>query len=144
MAHLFLRRCSTHFSMWKRRICIAKNASPTRRQVHSSQPSVTAIAHLVPEPEQGDAWPLDWSSDGRFIVYATGDIVGRIQTDLWVLPLESGEPVPFAVTPANELGAQFSPNGKWMAYASDESGRFEGLCCAVRSARRSNDPDRGR
>ena len=46
--------------------------------------------------------------------------------DMWVLPL-AGErtPVPFLVTPFNERSPMFSPDGRWLAYVSDESGRDE-------------------
>ena len=44
--------------------------------------------------------------------------------DIWMLPLD-GEPVPLVVTEASERSARFSPNGRWLAYVSDESGRDE-------------------
>jgi len=48
---------------------------------------------------------------------------------LWILPIEAppGEqkPIPFLVTQADETFGQFSPDGKWIAYSSDESGRRE-------------------
>ena len=66
--------------------------------------------------------PLDWSRDGKFIIYeATGGATGY---DLWLLPLEGDhKPVPYLQTPFNEGDAQFSPDGRWMAYASNESGQ---------------------
>ena len=72
---------------------------------------------------QGKA-PLDWSRDGRFLLYGTGD--PKTATDLWVLPL-TGERKPFAVVQSSfdEIEGQFSPDGRWLAYASNESGRFE-------------------
>jgi hypothetical protein len=43
-----------------------------------------------------------------------------------VLPMEGErKPTPIANTPADERMAEFSPNGRWVAYQSDESGRFE-------------------
>ena len=46
--------------------------------------------------------------------------------DLWVLPSEGDrKPSPFLQTPFNEAGAQFSPDGRWIAYMSNESGRME-------------------
>jgi len=68
--------------------------------------------------------PDDWSLDGLFIVYQT--LNSKTKWDLWVLPM-SGErqPFPFLQTDFNEQEAQFSPDGKWMAYTSDESGAPE-------------------
>ncbi|MDQ3013214.1 MAG: hypothetical protein M3X11_21225, partial [Acidobacteriota bacterium] len=70
-------------------------------------------------------WPSDWSADGRFILYTerSPQTTGR---DLWVLPMESeSKPWPWLSTPADERQATFSPDEKWIAYQSDESGRFE-------------------
>lgn len=66
----------------------------------------------------------DWSRDGRFIVY--GSTNPRTNTDLWVLPRTGNSaPYPLVRTNANELGAQISPDGHWVAYASDESGGWQ-------------------
>jgi Tol biopolymer transport system component len=68
--------------------------------------------------------PLDWSRDGRFLLYSSQD--PKTGTDLWALPL-TGERKPFAVlqTRFDEIQGQFSPDGRWLAYASNESGRNE-------------------
>ena len=68
--------------------------------------------------------PLSWSADGRFILYAsTGGPTG---SDLFVLPLSGDrKPVPFLQTPFLETAAEFSPDGRWVAYRSNESGRTE-------------------
>jgi serine/threonine protein kinase/Tol biopolymer transport system component len=68
--------------------------------------------------------PTDWSSDGRFIVYREND--PKIGGDLWMLPLfGERKPFPFQRTPFNETNARFSPNNRWVAFGSDESGRRE-------------------
>ena len=76
---------------------------------------------LLESEENKDA--TSWSSDGAFIVYTNTTVKGNTQNDIWTLPM-SGErkPVPFLQTGANETSAQFSPNGQWVAYVSDESG----------------------
>ena len=67
------------------------------------------------------------SPDGKYLIY--DDHHPTQHQDLWVLPLTAPpaerKPVPFIVTPADESFAQFSPDGKWVAYASNESGRQE-------------------
>jgi serine/threonine protein kinase/Tol biopolymer transport system component len=72
----------------------------------------------------GDKVPDDWSRDGHYIVYERYTAATR--TDLWVLPLTGDrKPMPFAQTAADEKDGRFSPDGKWIAYASDESGTNE-------------------
>ncbi len=63
----------------------------------------------------------DWSSDGRFILYE--ELNPKTDNDLWVLPLFGDKtPVPFLQTNFSEAQAKFSPDGKWIAYFSNESG----------------------
>ena len=45
--------------------------------------------------------------------------------DLWLHPVNGGAPQPFLVSPFSERSGKISPNGRWLAYASDESGRDE-------------------
>ena len=61
-------------------------------------------------------WPTDWSRDGKYLVYTTGNWVGGLGTDIHVLPLDGGDPFPYIATPDQEHGARISPNGKWLAY----------------------------
>jgi len=68
--------------------------------------------------------PTDWSRDGRFILYTQYN--PKTKQDIWVLSLGGAQqPFPFLQTEAYEAGAQLSPDGRWLAYASDESGKFE-------------------
>jgi Tol biopolymer transport system component len=68
--------------------------------------------------------PLDWSADGRFLLYRNDD--PQTGSDLWALPL-TGERKPFPVvqTPFQDRDGQFSPDTKWVAYQSNNSDRFE-------------------
>lgn len=68
--------------------------------------------------------PTDWSADGRYILYRSND--PQNGWDVWALPLNNpGQPIPVARTQFDEREAQFSPDAKWVAYQSNESGRFE-------------------
>jgi Tol biopolymer transport system component len=76
----------------------------------------------IPNPK-GRRWPTDWSSDGRFVLCTYDIDSGR---DVWAVPIEQDRrPFPVVNTAADEENAQFSPDGQWIAYESDESGRFE-------------------
>ena len=66
----------------------------------------------------------DWSADGRFILYE--EIDPTTKRDLWALPLTGDrKPMRLLSTPADEFAAAFSPDGRWVAYASNESGLYQ-------------------
>ncbi|HTS06541.1 MAG TPA: hypothetical protein VMP68_13230 [Candidatus Eisenbacteria bacterium] len=68
----------------------------------------------------------DWSPDGRYILFTTGTASMRTGTDIWVLPLFGDRKAfPYINAPGNQMHAQFSPDGDWVACASDESGHWE-------------------
>ena len=72
----------------------------------------------------GEKYATSWSRDGRFLLYSGED--PETKSDLWVLPLQGDrQPIPFLRTEFNESSGQFSPDGHWVAYTSDESGRNE-------------------
>jgi Tol biopolymer transport system component len=69
--------------------------------------------------------PTDWSSDGRFLLFYAADPQTGDQ-GLWVLPMSGDKkPFPFVKSPFQKRAGQFSPDGKWIMYESDESGRSE-------------------
>jgi Tol biopolymer transport system component len=69
-------------------------------------------------------WPVSWSRDGRTLLFVTSS--RRTGNDIWVLPL-SGDRKPYALMEEeyNENWAAFSPDGRWIAYSSTESGDAE-------------------
>jgi dipeptidyl aminopeptidase/acylaminoacyl peptidase len=68
-------------------------------------------------------FPMDWSPDGRFLLYDSVSAKGGV--DIWALPLEGRKAFAVVQTQFNERLGQFSPDGKWIAYQSDKTGRFE-------------------
>jgi dipeptidyl aminopeptidase/acylaminoacyl peptidase len=68
-------------------------------------------------------YPYDWSPDGRWLLY--GNLTGHL--DLWLLPLTGNErkPTRYLTSPFNKSQARFSPDGRFIAYTSDESGQNE-------------------
>jgi hypothetical protein len=69
-------------------------------------------------------FPTDWSTDGRFILYQALDT--RTNYDLWALPIEGErKPITLVQTAFSETFGRLSPDDRWLAYTSDESGRLE-------------------
>jgi eukaryotic-like serine/threonine-protein kinase len=68
----------------------------------------------------------DWSPDGQFLMFRNGFSGAGDGFDLWMLPLFGDrKPFPYVTGPGDQQYAQFSPDGKWVAYVSDETGRNE-------------------
>jgi eukaryotic-like serine/threonine-protein kinase len=68
--------------------------------------------------------PTSWSRDGQFVLYGASD--PKTKFDIWALPLEGDrKPIPFLQTEFREFDAHFSPDMRWVAYVSDESGSNE-------------------
>jgi len=70
--------------------------------------------------------PSDWSRDGRFVIYTENN--PKTRADIWYAPVESGKmnekaAVKLLGTDAVESQGQLSPDGRWLAYYSDESGK---------------------
>jgi Tol biopolymer transport system component len=66
----------------------------------------------------------DWSRDGRYIAFQSRG--KKTNWDIWVLPtFGDRKPILFLQTPFNETHPAFSPDGRWLAYQSNESGRAE-------------------
>jgi len=72
----------------------------------------------VDSSEKADKYSYDWSRDGKYILYSRG-------TELWVATLPELKTRAFLVPPGIIRNSQFSPDGKWVAYTSNESGKFE-------------------
>ena len=67
-------------------------------------------------------FPASWSGDGRVLAFT--ERKPSAERDIWVVE-QGSEPSPFLVTPFDESAPSFSPDGRFLAYVSDESGRPE-------------------
>ena len=100
---------------------LAIGTVPGRVQIVAANGSGNAKA--VTQTEQASATVSDWSRDGQTILL-------NAQTsdrgwDIFILPVSGSEPTPFVHSPFDEVAPRFSPDGKWVAYLSNESGRGE-------------------
>jgi Tol biopolymer transport system component len=80
-----------------------------------------AIVRLTSNPNRQA--PNSWSSDGETLAYI--EVNPATGFDIWTLHVGDRKATPFLQSPFNESAPRFSPDGHWLAYISDESGRFE-------------------
>jgi Tol biopolymer transport system component len=89
-----------------------------------------------------DIWPTDVSPDSQFLLYGEGLNIGRARSQLWVYPLGGGQRVRLLKGEAIEADGQFSPDGHWVAYASNQSGRNEVFVGEFLPPRTPAEPDK--
>ena len=70
-------------------------------------------------------FPVDITADGRYLVIVSYDPAANLSADIQLLDRESDSPQPFLVSSFDEFAERLSPDGKWLAYTSNESGRNE-------------------
>ena len=105
-------------------------AFDSHRGGHGSILYEIAASGAVPErvlmPADGNAnAAVDWSRDGRYLIFQRSPS-GAPPWDLWVLPLVGdGKPFAYRATPADEERAALSPNGRWLAYMTNESSTYQ-------------------
>ena len=89
------------------------------------KPSSGVGADAVVHAERDLQRPQDWSRDGKFLVY--DKLTSATGHDVWFLERTGNEwtPKAFVATAAEELNAQFSPDGRWIAYETNASGRYQ-------------------
>jgi Tol biopolymer transport system component len=100
-------------------------AAVSRSQIVQRLASGAGQDQILYQQESAGAWPLSWSPDERWLTIMT---VGAAGTgfDVALLPtFGDRQPIAFKNTAATEKHLQFSPNGRWLAYSSDESGAEE-------------------
>jgi hypothetical protein len=69
-----------------------------------------------------EVFPSDWSFEGQYL--ASTAVTQNTAFDVWLLPMMGApKPVPLLRSSFSELHAQFSPDGRWLAFTSNESGR---------------------
>jgi hypothetical protein len=97
-------------------------------EIHEVTPGKGEPPHPLRERERRNARasqiPGSWSADGRLLAYVEPHPVTR-RGDIWILDTSTGRTRALIATPAEEILPRLSPDGRWIAYESDASGRFE-------------------
>jgi len=105
-------------------------ADRTTRNIYWQRADGTGEAERLTESKYPQ-WPVSWHPSGRFLAFQERD--AQADWDLLILPMEGddasgwkpGKPTAFLSSPFNEVEAAFSPDGRWLAYQGNESGRHE-------------------
>jgi serine/threonine protein kinase len=104
------------------RIVFASNRQARNHNIYLKSSGGAGDEQMVLKSDHNKV-PTDWSVDGHFILY--NDTDPNTKLDVWALPITDGKPgtaTPVLNGPFNESLGQFSPDMKWIAYVSDESG----------------------
>jgi Tol biopolymer transport system component len=72
---------------------------------------------------EGHSHTSSWSSDGKFIAFTVLKVAAA--QDVYIVPASGGKAQPFISSPFSKVEAVFSPDGRWLAYTSNETGRWE-------------------
>jgi serine/threonine protein kinase len=98
-----------------RQIVFAAAGEGSVQDLYLAEPGSRTQAQLIGKSDSSK-YPTDWTGD--YILYTEL----KNSADVWVLPRSTGKPFPFLNTPSYETFARVSPDGRWVAYASNESG----------------------
>ncbi len=107
-----------------KQIAFASNRSGIAQIYVKSANGAGAATQLL--KENTNDVPKSWSSDGRYLAFLRADPKPNASQNIWILPLFGDrKPFPFVTNSFIQDDPAFSPDGRWLAYASDDSGRQE-------------------
>jgi len=102
------------------RLIFRSNAGGGVRRLHWLAADGSGTAEAL---SAGPRDEIPSSVHGDLLLYE--DVDAKSRTDIWLMSLHERKPHPFVKTPFDEGGAQFSPDGRWVAYQSNQSGNWE-------------------
>jgi Tol biopolymer transport system component len=107
------------------RIAFAVLEGKIRTGIYQKHSNGAGGEELLLADSDRSIWPTSWSRDSRFLLYSR-EAARPEDSDIWVLPMAGDHtPRPFVQARARAYDGEFSPDGRWVAYTSEESGRGE-------------------
>jgi eukaryotic-like serine/threonine-protein kinase len=112
---------------------LAFNSDRSGSQTVYKKPTGGVGKEEIVDKDELNKRPTSWSPDGRYLIEESSAATPKTQDDIWIAPASSGagpamggqRPHPYLQTEFIEGEGRISPNGKWLAYRSDETKRFE-------------------
>jgi Tol biopolymer transport system component/tRNA A-37 threonylcarbamoyl transferase component Bud32 len=83
----------------------------------------TGAEQVIDSPIQNNSYVRSWTPDGKYLIINIQD--PKTLFDIYAQPVDGSKPLPLLTQSYDESQGEVSPNGKWMAYNSNESGRYE-------------------
>ena len=103
-------------------IVFSSNRGGGPRQLYLKDSAGAGQEQLLLE-SNNETWSMSWSLDGQFLTVFDSDPNSGL--DLWTMPMfDDRKPTPFLREPFDEIQGQLSPDGRWMAYSSNELGSY--------------------
>jgi eukaryotic-like serine/threonine-protein kinase len=104
------------------RIALARHSGGELRQIYVMPADGSAPPERLRESDRGE-YPVSWTANGNLLAFTR---IERSGGDVWVLEMDGKHQArPVLTTRFSEIDPTFSPDGRWLAYASDESGQYE-------------------
>lgn len=117
-----------------RRIAFTSNRNNSTYNLYRQRADGTGDAQRLTESKHSQ-WPVSWHPSGKFLAFEEYKVGTKFDQnwDLMILPMEGddvsgwkpGTPTSFLASPSEEMQPNFSPDGRWLAYQSNETGRYE-------------------
>lgn len=117
-----------------RRIAFNSNRDNSPHNLYWQRADGTGDAQRLTESKHSQ-WPVSWHPSGKLLAFEEHKVGTSLDQswDLMILPIEGddasgwtpGTPTAFLDSPAEEMQPNFSPDGRWLAYQSNETGRYE-------------------
>jgi eukaryotic-like serine/threonine-protein kinase len=107
--------------------CTGRDAQSGAPSLYTRSSSSVGDDKLLFNGRPGASVPTDWSSDRRYVIFIRRLATAGVPWDLWYLPMfgDNRKEMPYMQSQHRKAQAKFSPDGRFLAYTTNESGRYQ-------------------